>query len=98
MTKKVFWSPAAEIDLANILEYLNSHWNVTVALHFINLTEDLLTQISVNPRQFPIIHKTMGLRRCVLTKHNSVYYRVKKNQVEILRFFDTRQDPDSLRF
>jgi plasmid stabilization system protein ParE len=98
MIKKIVWSPSAENDFANILEYLNSQWNVTVANQFINLTEGLLTQISLNPMQFPIIHKTKGVRRCVLTKHNSVYYRVKKDQVEVLRIYDTRQHPDNLRF
>jgi plasmid stabilization system protein ParE len=98
MPKEVFWSPLSEGDFANILEFLNENWDNKVASNFIHLTENVLNQISLNPRQFPIILKKEKIRKCVLTKHNTLFYRDTKNRVEILRIYDTRQDPDSLKF
>jgi plasmid stabilization system protein ParE len=98
MHRQVVWSPSAERDFANILEYLNKNWEEKVTNNFIDLTEEVIIQISVNPRQFPVIHKKEKIRKCVLTKHNSLFYRDSKSRIDILRIYDTRQDPDTLTF
>jgi len=98
MPKQVIWSPLAEKDFSDILDYLKHNWGEAILLRFIDITEDLILQISLNNRQFPIINKKYKIRKCVLTKHNSLYYRDSKNQIEILRIFDTRQDPKKLKF
>jgi plasmid stabilization system protein ParE len=98
MHKEIVWSPKAEIDFANILDYLNENWHEKVANQFIDLTEEFIDQISINPRQFPIIFNKEKIRKCVLTKHNTLFYRDSKSKIEILRIYDTRQDPDNLNF
>ena len=98
MPKQIIWSPLAESDFAGILEYLNQYWDHKVAANFIDLTENIIDHISINPRQYPIIFKKKRIRKCVLTKHNSLFYRDSKTKVEILRIYDTRQDPDTLTF
>jgi len=98
MSKQVVWSPLSESDFSKILEYLNENWDEKVTNQFIDLIENILEQISINPRQFPIIYKKEKIRKCVLTKHNSMFYRDSKNQVDILRIYDTRQDPNTLTF
>jgi plasmid stabilization system protein ParE len=98
MPKKIFWSPLSENDFSKILDYLDNNWGEKVASQFIDLTDSFLTQISINPRQFPVINKKIKVRKCVLTKHNTLYYRDSKAQIDILRIYDTRQDPDKLTF
>ncbi len=98
MSKQIVWSPSAESDFANILKYLQENWEERVANQFIDLTEDILEQISINPRQFPLIYKKEKIRKCVLTKHNTLFYRVCNSSVDILRIYDTRQDPNTLTF
>jgi plasmid stabilization system protein ParE len=98
MPKQIVWSPSAESDFARILEYLHENWEERVMNQFIDLTEDILGQISINPRQFPLIHKKEKIRKCVITKQNTLFYRESNSQVEILRIYDTRQDPNTLTF
>jgi plasmid stabilization system protein ParE len=98
MHKQIVWSPLAESDFAKILEYLNKKWDEKVTNHFIDLTEELIGQISNNPRQFPVIYKKEKIRKCVLTKHSTLFYRDSKSRVDILRIYDTRQDPETLTF
>jgi len=98
MSKLIIWSPLSENDFANILDYLDKNWGKKVASGFIELTENLLNQIAINPRQFPIIYKRKKVRKCVLTKHNTLFYRDGKTNIEILRIYDTRQDPNTLTF
>ena len=95
--KPIIWSHLAENDLANILEYLNAEWGDKVAFQFVELTENTIRQISLHPRQFPYIFRKREIRKCVLTKHNTIYYRAAKTQIHILRIYDTRQDPENLQ-
>ena len=98
MPKKITWSPLAESDFSNILNYLDQNWDIKVAANFIDLTDSIIYQISRNPKLFPFIHKIKGIRKCVLTKHNTLFYRDKRSTIEILRIYDTRQDPKTLSF
>jgi plasmid stabilization system protein ParE len=99
MSKQVVWSPLSESDFERILDYLNDNWGDKVANQFIDLTESMLKQIAVNPGQFPVIHNDQKkIRKCVLTKHNTLYYRNSKNQIDLLRIFDSRQNPNKLTF
>jgi hypothetical protein len=64
----------------------------------IQVIEELTEQISINPRQFPIVHLKLNVCKCVITKHNSLFYRNKRSHVELLRIYDNRQDPSRLKF
>jgi len=98
MAKQIIWSPKSEHDFENILQYLSKEWNDVVTSKFIDLIDILLKQISINPRQFPLIHKSLNIRKCVVSKHNTLYYRNRRNSIELLRIYDNRQNPESLRF
>ena len=98
MHKNLIWSPLSEKDFDQILEYLSINWDIKVVIRFIDITEHLINQISENPKQYPLINKKKRIRRVVLTKHNSLFYRESKNQIDILRIYDTRQDPHKISF
>ncbi len=98
MTKQIVWSPLSEKDLHSILSYLSSNWDQKVSIHFILLMKNALQHIATYPKQFPFINKTERVRKCVLTKHNTLFYRENPSQIDILRIYDTRQNPHTLRF
>jgi len=96
MPKQIIWSPLSENDFISILEYLQENWGDKVVQGFFEITSSTIAQISANPKQFPLILKSKKIRKCVLTKHNTLFYRVGKDSVDILRLFDNRQDPKKL--
>lgn len=98
MRKPIIWSPLSENDFISILDYLQINWNEKVVSDFIDINEDVIGQITTNPTQFPIINKKKQIRKCVITKHNTLFYRDRKESIDILRIFDTRQDPHKLKF
>ena len=98
MPKSVKWSSQADNDFAKILEYLENRWNNNVCSKFINKVDFCLELIQRNPLQFPVINPDLQIRRCVITKHNTLYYRETEFRIEVLRLYDTRQNPDSLLF
>lgn len=98
MPKEIFWSPSSEKDFAQILEYLYQNWDNKVVLRFIDRMDDLLIQISYYPKHYPFFSRTRNIRKCVISSHNTLFYREHNNSVELLRIFDTRQDPTKLKF
>jgi len=98
MHRKLIWSPLAENDFTNILEYLQLNWENKVLENFIEITDRMIRQIVLNPKQFPIINKKYKVRKCVLTKHNTLFYKISLQSIHILRIYDTRQDPRKLKF
>ena len=98
MLKPIKWSSQAENDFANIVDYLEIRWNKIVCIAFINDIDFCIGLIQKNPKLFPIFNSELQIRKCVVTKQNSLYYRETNSRIEVLRINDTRQNPDSLLF
>ena len=98
MPRPIIWAPLSEKDFDSILQYLHSKCNDRAVNQFIEIVHKLVNQISINPKQFPIIHKSKKVRKCVLTMHNTLFYRDRRECIDILRIYDTRQDPQKLKF
>jgi len=47
-----------------------------------------------NPRLFQSSGIKKDLRRVVILKHNTLYYRLKEDKIEIISFFSNRQNPN----
>ena len=98
MSLSVWWSPQADNDLSQILDYLHHNWSPMVTIKFLDRLDDMIGELVIHPNRYPLIEERLHIRRCVITKHNSLYYRYTNDQLAILRIFDTRQDPDKLTF
>jgi plasmid stabilization system protein ParE len=98
MFKKIIWSPLSKKDFISILDYLRINWNDKVVQSFIDTTDRSIELILTNPKQFPLAKKNKKVRRCILTKHNSLYFNENMESINILRIFDNRQDPRKLKF
>ncbi len=95
---KVFLSPLAQFKLKKLNEYLLENWNSKVRNEFIERLTAKFKQISRFPQSCVQSEKHKGLYKCVLTKQTTFYYRMtEKNEIEIITFFDTRQNPDKLK-
>jgi len=91
----IIWSPTARLSYYQILEYLHDYWTIKELEIFIDRTEEVMNHVSINPLLYPY-SKESDTHKCVLVKQVSLIYRIKSNQVELLVFWDTRQDPAKL--
>lgn len=96
MGYSIFWSPDAKKDYITILEYLNTHWRQQEATSFTARTEKTLHLIGANPRLFVSSAKKPVVHRCELNKQISLYDRINHQNIELLRFWDNRMDPEKL--
>ena len=79
MPKKIIWSPKSEEDFENILDYLSKEWDAEVTSKFIDLIDILLIQISINPSQFPLIHKAEHKEVCYFETQYTSLSQSKKS-------------------
>jgi len=95
---KVFLSPQAQFKLEKLNDYLLENWNSKVRNEFIEKLTAKFKQISHFPQSCVQSENHKGLYKCVLTKQTTFYYRITEiNEIEIITFFDTRQNPDNLK-
>ena len=92
MDYQIIWLPKAETRYREIIEYLEYKWNDRVIERFIVQTEKVLNQIKRRPTIFRRSAK-MNIHEVLITKHNLLIYRINGSKIELLTFFDTRQDP-----
>ena len=57
MNKQIIWSPAAEKDAEQIINFINTKWNKRVVAKFLNKLDDSVRLISENPKLFPMIEE-----------------------------------------
>jgi plasmid stabilization system protein ParE len=69
MPKQVIWSPQSERDLLFILDYLRENWGNSVSVRFIDIVDDLVHQIALHPKLFPLIQRKYQVRKCVVIWH-----------------------------
>jgi len=97
MGKPVILTPIAENDLEQIFIYLIADWGFEVANDFSERLENVKHLLSENPGIFPYYIRDRQIQKCVVTKHNVLYFQEAPTSIRVLTIFDTRQDPNKLK-
>src|SRR5438477_12321402 len=93
MAYEIIWTKYASNDLEKIINFLSDNWSYKIAREFIIECDIKIELISVTPFLGTISKKDSSVRRILVTKHNYLYYELIEDQIVLLNFFDTRQDP-----
>ncbi len=72
-------------------------WSAKVKSNFIEKLDHNIDLIKQEPETFPESQKNLGLRKCVITKQTTLYYRFDSKHIKIVTIFDTRQNPKKLK-
>jgi plasmid stabilization system protein ParE len=91
---KIFWTELALEELKATFEYLEDRFSEKETQRLAKEIERITKLISQNPNLFPLTDK-MKVRKVVILRFNSMYYRIEGNQAQILSFFSNRQSPKS---
>jgi plasmid stabilization system protein ParE len=95
---KVVWTDHALDELRQTVSYLEENFSEREILRLANKIESILGLIATQPEMFPESPRRKGVRRVVILRLNSLYYRVNERQIQILSFFSNRQDPKRSKF
>lgn len=92
---KILWTKAAQSSFDKIVDYLKNEWSIKSAIKFINKTIIFLDILQEHPEIGRKEKIKNDLRSFVLTRQVTIFYRIKNDTtIVILKFFDTRQDPE----
>ncbi len=92
MAHQIVWLPKAEEHFEELITYLQKNWSDKEIESFVNQTEKVLSFISQHPRLYRS-SKKKDIHEALITKHNLLLYKVLSTHIELLTFFDTRQNP-----
>lgn len=93
----VFWTPQSVATYNEVLDYLAFNWPEKVSDDFVKKTHRIIDLISVNNVKFRSSGRD-SVHEVLITKHNLLIYRITSTHIELLRFYDTRQNPRKKKF
>lgn len=91
---KVFWTDHAISELKETIEFLENNWTERELRNFIAKLDHTIELISKSPEIFPASFEKNDVRKAVVERYNSLYYRINKDSIEIVSLFSTRKDPN----
>ena len=95
MALEIKWTLQAEKGLDKVIEYLEKDWTVKEILQLEKNVNQVINQISLNPKLYPKSDKYKSLHKAIVDKNNYLVYKVnnKNETIEIINFRGTKQNP-----
>jgi len=95
----MLWSKESKIQLDRIVFYLRGKWTAKEVNKFLTQIKEFERIVVKFPEIYAESNKKIGLRRAVLSKYNSVIYKIdwEKALIKIYTIFDNRQHPEKLK-
>lgn len=100
MVYSVFWTNKAIKKANAIADYIRSEWTEKEVDNFLNEVDRIIGLIEINPKLFRVSAKRENIHLALVTKHTILIYQLKphKKQVNILLFWNTKQNPKKLSY
>ncbi|MCU4176927.1 type II toxin-antitoxin system RelE/ParE family toxin [Carboxylicivirga sp. N1Y90] len=94
---KLIWTDEALNGLKEIFNYFERRFAKKDTQEFARKLDERLELLKTSPKTFAFTNKSKNIRRTVIARLTSVYYRIEGNEVQIISVFDNRQNPDILK-
>jgi len=93
---EIKWTDHALNELDQVFRDLEVQWGEVQVEKLAISIEQKIRLLRQNPYLFQATMDNPEIRRVVILKFNSIYYRVYSNKVEILSFYLNRKNPADL--
>ena len=88
---KVVWTENSEYTLNEIIEYIELKFGLLVAQNYYFDVISVVNSIGQKPEIFPVFQSKTKIRKAVINKKTILYYKVLKNEIYLIAFYDTRK-------
>jgi len=92
MKLEIILTPKAKDTFLATILFIKLKWGNKSAEKFVEKTYAVMDTIAQQPYLFKA-YQDNNVRKGLITKHTSVVYRVLHDRIEILFFWDNRQEP-----
>ena len=96
----VVWTDKAKISFNSVIKYLQTEWTDKEVENFVQSVNELISNIQFFPQMCKSSKRRKNVRIGLITKHTQMVYHHKprKNQIVILFFWGTMQNPNRLKY
>ena len=92
MSREVVLTPKAKETLFDVIFFIRLKWGDKSAEKFTLETNRVINTIAQQPYIFKAYGET-DVRKGLINKHTSIVYRILQDRIDILFFWDNRQEP-----
>ncbi len=72
--------------------------NHVISSEFLDRVDEVVNIIKLTPEIYPLLNKNDQIRRCVVVKQITLYFRVvSADQIDLLTFWNNFQNPEFLK-
>ena len=90
------WTDEALADYHQNIDFLSKECTDQVALDFIEDVDAVISLIVSRPELFPLTDYR-GIRKAVVRKQITLFYKISHNSIQLIRFWNNYQDPSRLK-
>src|ERR1700761_604493 len=95
MIFEIKFSPEGEDTFDSVVIQLRARWGENYVHKFEAKLLSALKTIQASPFIYPLVDESTIVRKCVIHKNCSMFYKVTGNIILIICFWDNRQEPMS---
>ena len=97
---KILWTDYAFETVNAIVDYLRKDWSEREVNLFLDEIDRTVNAIRAFPKLFKASSKRKNVHLALIDKHSYLVYQIRsnKNQIVILQFWSTQQNPGKLRY
>lgn len=88
----VLWTDRSVQNALSIKKYISHNFSQKEVDNFFALLGAFEKAVGIFPKLYPLSSQQREIRRAVLSKELSAFYRIAKNKIEILAVLDNRCD------
>lgn len=93
MALEVFYTPKAKETFVLVYNFIAGKFGVKIANQFLSKAEKTIHLISEQPFMYKSSSIDENVRIATFTKNTSLFYQIQPNSINLLFFFDNRQEP-----
>lgn len=93
MSLPIFYTPRAKETLTSVYDFVTIKFGYKSAEKFLLKADKTITLISQNPLMFKSSSFDKNVRVGLLSKQTSLFYRITDSSIQLLFFWDNRQEP-----
>jgi len=97
VSHKIYWTERAQKSYIRVADFILKKWSLKEVRNFTDISSSTILKIAKTPEMF-ISSKSKNVRKGFITKQTSLLYRIKSTSaIELLYFWDNRQNPKKLK-
>ena len=93
MSLNIFYTPRSQETLQSVYNFISLKFGIRSANKFALKAEKAIALIAEQPYMFKASSLDENIRVGLITKQCSLFYQVTENSINLLFFYDNRQEP-----